>query len=112
MAHRRWIWVEDTTTGHRFDVDHRQVDRLVQEGSVVLVEGYPVNEGPNAQPRRPKHATGLDGEPRQFGPPSGPTSPADVETPAAPAPASASARRGTTRPATATPTASSEGVVS
>lgn len=113
MAHRRWIWVEDTQTKHRFDVDHRQVDRLVQEGAVEVVEGYPINEGANVQPRTAKHATGLDGEPRRLDAsadvPSGgelfvPKVAPTIGEPAA-TPSPAPSRRGATRSATAASTA-------
>lgn len=51
MAFRRWIWVEDTSTGHRMDLDERSLARLLVEGAVRVVEGYPVNEGTDARPR-------------------------------------------------------------
>lgn len=98
MAFRRWIWVEDTQTKHRFDVDERQVDRLVAEGSVRIVEGYPVNEGPNVGPRQAKHHVDLGGE-------TTPPGPAAVETTGTPSPTPAPPRRLSTRSATAASTA-------
>jgi len=59
MAYNRWIWVEDTATGHRYDVDHRRVAHLVAASAVQVVHGYPPNEGPNVHPRRPKHTAVL-----------------------------------------------------
>lgn len=112
MAHRRWIWVEDTTTGHRYDVDHRRVDQLVQRNAVRIVEGYPANEGPDARPRPAKHATGLGGEPRRDVPAPEPTAPPTGETASTPTPTPPPTRRNSTRTATAPTTAaptSSEG---
>jgi hypothetical protein len=111
VAHRRWIWVEDTTTGHRYDVDYRRVDRLVQKDAVRIVESYPVNEGVNAHPRPAKHATGLDGSPRHTRQAGEPATPAAAPAASTPPPNPAPARRATSRTATAAPTAttSSEG---
>jgi hypothetical protein len=54
MAWRRWIWVEDTTTGAHFDVDATRLDALVEAGAVRPVAGYPATVGPTGAPRRAK----------------------------------------------------------
>lgn len=59
MAFRSWIWVKDTSTGHRYDVDYRQLDRLVKKGAVEVVKDYPTNEGQNVAPRPAKHRDDL-----------------------------------------------------
>lgn len=65
MAHRRWIWCRDTKTGHHYDVDERQLPRLVKQGAVEPVKGYPVNEGPDARPRPTKPNAQPTAEPKQ-----------------------------------------------
>lgn len=104
MAFRRWIWVEDTKTGHRFDVDARQLDRMVRTGAVKPVPDYPVNEGQNVSPRPDKPNVTLGRKRNDESTASTAEAPAD-ETTSTPPPPAASPRRGSTRTATAAPSA-------
>lgn len=109
MAFRRWIWVRDTTTGHHMDVDERQLERLVRTGAVEPVPNYPVNEGQNVSPRRAKPNVNLGAKQDDE---SSASAPETSETASATPSTSASPRRGSTRTATAAPsadTASAEG---
>lgn len=58
-----WVWVVDTTTGHRFDVDQRSL----RHGLARLDDPrYPDLKGPMARHRRPKHHVGKDGKPAPY----------------------------------------------
>jgi hypothetical protein len=61
-----WVWMEDPSTGGRFDVHTSRAAWQVARGATV-VEGYPANYGRSA--RTPKAAVGKDG-----GRPAPPTS--------------------------------------
>ncbi|GGM27143.1 hypothetical protein GCM10011608_09930 [Micromonospora sonchi] len=50
-----YVWVEDTTTGHRYDV----LETALRDG-MKPVEGYDLNY--TGRPRRTKHRTDLAGE--------------------------------------------------
>jgi hypothetical protein len=64
--HPTWVWVEDQSTGHRYDV-RREAVRL----GMLPVPGYPEHVGP--KPRPTKHFVGKDGRPARFEPrPDGP----------------------------------------
>lgn len=65
-AHPTWIWVEDQSTGHRYDV-RKEAVRL----GMVPVPGYPEHVG--KRPRPTKYFVGKDGRPAKFAPrPDGP----------------------------------------
>lgn len=65
-AHPTWVWVEDQSTGHRYDVRREAV-----RPGMVPVPDYPEHVGP--KPRPTKHFVGKDGRRARFEPrPDGP----------------------------------------
>lgn len=58
-----WVWVVDTTTGHRFDIDKTALRHGLEP---VNDPRYPDLTGPLARPRRSKHFVGKDGKPGTY----------------------------------------------
>ena len=56
-----WVWVEDMSTGHQYDVDQARLPLLGQK--VRVVEDVPVRTGRDVRPRPVKYRVDKDGSP-------------------------------------------------
>lgn len=56
-----WVRCRDRDTGHEFDLSPEDI--RVQDGSVEVLEDYPVNASSTAQPRPAKYRVDKAGQP-------------------------------------------------